>query len=51
MNILYETEILIIRERENKDYKDLYEYAKDPNVSKFLSFKPYTIVKICIKYL
>ena len=45
MNILYETERLIVREWENKDYKDLYEYAKDPNVSKFLSFKPYTTLQ------
>lgn len=42
MKVIYETERLIVREWEAEDYLDLYEYAKDPNVSKFLSFKPYT---------
>ena len=41
MNILYETERLIIRKWENKDYKDLYEYASDENVTKFLSWPTY----------
>lgn len=42
MKIIYETERLVIREWEDKDYIDLYEYARDPNVSRYLSFKPYT---------
>ncbi len=41
MNILYETERLIVREWENKDYNDLYEYASDKNVTKFLSWPTY----------
>ncbi|MBE7074880.1 MAG: GNAT family N-acetyltransferase [Clostridiales bacterium] len=45
MKILYETERLIIREWQTKDYKDLYEYASNPIVSKFLSFKPYTNIE------
>ena len=45
MKIIYETERLIIRQWENNDYNDLYEYAKDPNVSKFLSFKPYKTIQ------
>lgn len=45
MNILYETDRLIIKEWETKDYKDLYEYAKDPKTSKFLSFKPYSTLQ------
>ena len=41
MKIIYETERLIIRQWEEKDAEDLFEYAKDPNVSRFLKFKPY----------
>lgn len=41
MKKLYETERLIIRQWEDKDYKDLYEYASDENVTKFLSFPTY----------
>mgnify|MGYP002524705473 CR=1 FL=1 len=37
----FETDRLIIREFENKDYKDLFEYASDPEVVKFLHFKKY----------
>lgn len=37
----FETERLIIREFENKDYKDLYEYASNPEVVKYLHFKKY----------
>ena len=44
MNVLYETERLIIRKWEEKDYKDLYEYASDSNVTKFLSFPTYTSI-------
>ena len=42
MNVKYETERLIVREWEDKDYKDLYEYASNDNVTKFLSFPTYT---------
>ena len=42
MSILYETERLIVRQWEPKDYKDLYEYASDNNITKFLSWQPYT---------
>lgn len=42
MNILYETERLIVRKWQAKDYKDLYEYASDETVTKFLSWPTYT---------
>jgi len=42
MKILYETERLIVRKWENEDYLDLYEYASDNNVTKFLSWPTYT---------
>lgn len=48
-NIIYETERLIIRLWADKDYMDLYEYAKDPEVSKFLTFKPYESEKEAIE--
>ena len=38
---LYETERLIVRRWEARDAADLYEYASDPEVAKFL-FAPYT---------
>ena len=41
MKIIYETERLIIRQWEHKDEQDLYEYASDVNVTKFLSFPTY----------
>ena len=50
----FETDRLIIRNFENKDYKDLYEYASDPEVIKFLHFKRYETyedAKMRIKYL
>ena len=42
MKILYETDRLIIRQWLQKDKYDLYEYASDPNVTKYLSFPTYT---------
>lgn len=48
-NIIYETERLIIRLWEENDYLDLFEYAKDPEVSKFLSFKPYEKVEEAVE--
>lgn len=56
--VIYETERLIIRQWEETDAEDLYEYAKDPIISKYLKFKPYTsiqeaherISKILLKY-
>ena len=41
MESIYQTERLIVRRWEDKDYKDLYEYASDENVIKFLSFPTY----------
>ncbi len=41
MNIKYETERLIVREWEDKDYKDLYEFASDSEITKFLLYKTY----------
>ena len=40
MKIIYETERLLVREWEDKDYKDLFEYASDERVAKYL-FPPY----------
>lgn len=42
MNILYETERLIIRQWREGDYRDLFEYASVDAVTKFLSFSTYT---------
>ena len=45
MSVLFETERLIIRKWEKSDCEDLFEYAKNPEVSKFLRFAPYTSIK------
>lgn len=45
MSIIFETEKLTIREWETKDIYDLYEYASNPNVTKFLTFPTYTDIK------
>lgn len=45
MEVLYETKRLIVRKWEETDAEDLYDYAKNPDVSKFLKFKPYTSIK------
>ena len=37
----FETDRLIVREFEDNDYKDLFEYASDDDVVKFLHFKKY----------
>ena len=41
MQVIYETERLIIRQWAEKDYKDLYEYASNDEVTKFLSWPTY----------
>ena len=41
MKIIYQTERLIVRQWLKKDYKDLYEFASDESVTKFLRFKTY----------
>lgn len=54
MKIKYETERLIVREWESKDYLDLFEYASDEEVTKFLVFPTYKTkneAKERIKYL
>lgn len=33
MKVIYETERLIVRQWENKDEQDLYEYASDNSVT------------------
>jgi len=43
--IIYETERLIVREWETKDYKDLYEYASLDEVTKYLSWPTYTDIE------
>ena len=42
MKLIYETERLIIRQWEEKDYADLFEFASDPNVTKYLHYPTYT---------
>ena len=42
MKVIYETERLIIREWQLSDQDDLYEYASDPIVTKYLTFPTYT---------
>ena len=39
--VIYETERLIIREWQESDIQDLFDYAKQTSLSKFVSFKPY----------
>lgn len=59
MRVLFETERLVVRRWEKEDYKDLYEYASDKEVTKFLSFPTYTsldmavdrIAFLCERYL
>lgn len=41
MEIKYETERLIVREWQKSDYKDLFEFASDEQVTKYLHFKTY----------
>jgi len=58
MDIIYETERLIIRKWQKEDADDLFDYAKNSESSKFLEFKPYDSIqeayeridKILIKY-
>jgi ribosomal-protein-alanine N-acetyltransferase len=45
MKPIYITERLIVRQWEEKDYEDLYEYASDSNVTKYLSFPTYTSIE------
>lgn len=42
---IFETERLIIRQWEEKDINDLYEYASDPIVTKYLTFPTYTSIQ------
>lgn len=41
MKIIYETERLIVRHWKNEDYKDLFEYASEKEVTKFLTWSTY----------
>lgn len=45
MKVLFETERLIIREWEMKDKEDLYEYASNPIVTKYLTFPTYQSIQ------
>lgn len=45
MKILFETERLIIRQWEDSDYMDLYDYASKEEVTKFLSWPTYKSVE------
>ena len=44
--VIYETERLIIRKWEDSDCYDLYDYAKDIEVTKFLNFPPYESLQV-----
>ena len=46
MKIKYETERLIIREWEETDSQDMFEYASDPEVTKFLHFSPHATPEV-----
>ena len=48
MKVIYETERLIIRHWEEKDYLDLYEYASNEDVTKFLSWQTYDDIQTAI---
>lgn len=45
MKVLYETERLIVRQWKEDDYLDLYDYAKDESITKFLTWQPYKDVQ------
>jgi ribosomal-protein-alanine N-acetyltransferase len=46
MKIIYETERLIVRQWEDGDACDLYEYCKEMETAKFLHFTPYENVEV-----
>ena len=46
MKIIYETQRLIIRQWEQSDAGDLYEYCKDPETAKYLHFEPYKNIDV-----
>lgn len=48
MKKIFETDRLIIREWEMKDKNDLYEYASNPEVTKYLTFPTYTSIQCAI---
>ncbi len=41
MKIIYQTERLIVRRWQMKDYRDYFEFVSIPDVSKYLNFQPY----------
>ena len=45
MSTIYETERLIVRQWKETDYLDLYDYAKDESITKFLTWQPYKDIK------
>lgn len=45
MNIIFETERLKVREWLETDSQDLYEYASDKNVTKYLNFPTYQSIQ------
>ena len=49
MKTIYETERLVIRQWQEKDYKDLFEYASCDSVTKFLSWQTYTSEQTAIE--
>ena len=49
MATIFETERLIIRQWEDDDYRDLYEYASDASVTRFLSFPTYLSLETAIE--
>ncbi len=46
-----ETERLILRRMQRRDAKDMFEYSKDPEVTKYLLWDPHPNVKYTERYL
>ena len=49
MKIKYETERLVVREWEETDSQDMFEYASDPEVTKFLHFPPHATPEVSME--
>ena len=49
MEVLFETSRLVVRKWEDSDCHDLYDYAKDKEVTKFLNFEPYQSLEVAVE--
>ena len=47
----FETERLILRRIENMDYADMFEYSADPDVTKYLTWKPHEKIEDTKDYI